>query len=54
MLTEPKDGDEVSGVVTLKGTADIPNFGFYKYEVAKPGDAVWLTISAGRARCASR
>jgi len=48
MLTEPKDGTEISGVVTLKGTANIQNFGFYKYEVARPGETIWLTIQAGR------
>jgi hypothetical protein len=48
MLTEPKNGEEISGVVTLMGTADIENFGFYKYEVARPGETIWLTIQAGR------
>jgi hypothetical protein len=48
ILTEPEDGSEISGIVTLKGTADIQNFGFYKYEVARPGDTIWLTIQAGR------
>lgn len=48
VLTEPKDGSEVSGVVILRGTANTQNFGFYKYEVARPGDAIWLTIQAGR------
>ncbi|HEX9617642.1 MAG TPA: hypothetical protein VGA03_09500 [Anaerolineales bacterium] len=47
-LTEPEDGTEVEGVVTLVGTADIENFGFYKYEVARPGETVWLTLQAGR------
>ena len=48
MLVEPKDGSEVSGIVTLIGTVNHQNFGFYKYEVARPGDAIWLTIQAGR------
>ncbi len=48
MLTEPIDGTEISGVIVVKGTADIPNFGFYKYELAQPGETVWLTIQAGR------
>jgi hypothetical protein len=48
MFVEPKDGSEVSGIVTLIGTVNHPNFGFYKYEVARPGDAIWLTIQAGR------
>ncbi len=47
-ITNPEDGAEVSGVITLEGTANIPNMGFYKYEVARPGDPIWLTIQAGR------
>ena len=48
MLSEPVDGTEISGVIIVKGTADIQNFGFYKYELARPGETVWLTIQAGR------
>lgn len=48
MITYPEDGMQVEGVVTLEGTADIANFGFYKYEIARPGDPVWLSINAGR------
>lgn len=48
MLTEPNEGAEVSGVLIVHGTADIQNFGFYKYEIARPGETVWLTIQAGR------
>lgn len=48
MLVEPEAGSEVSDVVTLTGTASIPNFGFYKYEVQRLGDPIWLTIQAWR------
>jgi hypothetical protein len=48
MISEPKDGEEVRDIATLKGTASIPNFGFYKYEVARPGDSTWLTLGGGR------
>jgi hypothetical protein len=48
MISEPKDGQEISDIATLKGTASIPNFGFYKYEVARPGDSSWLTLGGGR------
>lgn len=48
MLTEPADGAQISGVIILRGTANIENFGFYKYEVARPGETVWQTIQAGR------
>jgi hypothetical protein len=47
-LTSPKDSQEISGVVILTGTVDIPNFAFYQYEVARPGENIWLTIQVGR------
>ena len=45
-ITSPKPGDEISGTVTLVGTVNVPNFGFYKYEVALRGTDVWTTIAA--------
>jgi hypothetical protein len=48
ILTSPEPGQEVSGIVTLVGTVDVDNFGFYKYEVAPQGTDIWATISAGR------
>lgn len=48
MISSPQEGIELSDVITIKGTANIANFGFYKYEVARPDDDVWLTIQAGR------
>jgi hypothetical protein len=48
MLTSPEPGQEVSGVVSLIGTVDVKNFGFYKYEIAPQGTEAWATISAGR------
>ena len=47
MLKSPSPGEEISGTITLDGTADIPNFGFYKYEIAPQGTSNWTTISAG-------
>jgi len=47
MLTDPKPGEEINGTITLTGSADIPNFGFYKYEIAPLGSNNWTTISAG-------
>lgn len=46
-ITEPREGDTVSGVVVVKGSAEITNFGFYKYEIARPNDNMWLSINAG-------
>jgi hypothetical protein len=52
-LTTPKEGDSLAGLVSVTGTASIPNFAFYKYEyipisagAPAPG-AVWRAISAG-------
>jgi hypothetical protein len=48
MITSPGPGDPVSGTVNITGTADVPNFGFYKYEVAPMGSQNWATIAASR------
>lgn len=48
-ITFPRPGAEIKGAIELSGTVDIPNFGFYKYEVAPTGSDTWATISAGRA-----
>jgi hypothetical protein len=47
-ITSPKPGAEVTGLIDLIGTVNIPNFGFYKYEVAPQGSDTWATVSAGR------
>ena len=47
MLSSPKPGDSISGTVVLNGTADTPNFGFYKFEFSPVGTDTWTTISAG-------
>jgi len=46
MITSPKPGSEVSGTVDLIGTVNIPDFGFYKYEVAPLNTNDWATIAA--------
>ncbi|HJS17154.1 MAG TPA: hypothetical protein VJ785_00285 [Anaerolineales bacterium] len=48
MITAPGPGDEVSGTVNITGTADVPNFGFYKYEISAMGSQNWATIAANR------
>ena len=48
MIISPKPGEEVKGVVDLIGTADVPNFGFYKYEIAPVGTLSWATVQADR------
>jgi len=45
-FTAPVNGEAISGVVSLKGTLVVENFGFYKYEYSKPGTNTWITIAA--------
>ena len=47
-LSSPKAGEEIKGIIDLIGTVNVPNLGFYKYEVAPLGSDTWATISAGR------
>jgi hypothetical protein len=48
MITAPEPGSAVSGTVKITGTANVPNFGFFKYEFAPMGSQNWATISAKR------
>jgi len=48
MITSPKPGDVVNAVVDLIGTASVPNFGFYKYEISPVGTQNWATVAAER------
>jgi hypothetical protein len=48
MITAPEPGEVVRGTVELIGTANVQNFGFYKYEIAPLGTQNWATISAER------
>jgi hypothetical protein len=43
----PKPGQEISQTVELKGTVNVPNLGFYKYQYSKPQEDVWTDIAAG-------
>jgi hypothetical protein len=45
--TYPEPGQELRATVELKGTVNVPNLGFYKYEFSRPGEDVWNTIAAG-------
>jgi len=46
-LTSPTPGQAVQGEVQLRGSANIDQFAFYKYELSNPeaGD-VWVTLAA--------
>ncbi len=52
-ISAPGPGDRISGEVTIEGSANIPNFGFYKLEVAPIQEVTWRTIQAGRQTVAS-
>jgi hypothetical protein len=43
----PKPGQEISETVELKGTVNVPNLGFYKYQYSKPDEDIWTDIAAG-------
>ncbi len=45
--TDPMNGDTISGKIELKGTVNILDLGFYKYEYAVLGSNTWTTIAAG-------
>lgn len=45
--TDPQNGDTINGKVELKGTVNIENLGFYKYEYSLSGSNNWTTIAAG-------
>lgn len=47
-ITEPGPGEEVRGLVEVRGTANIPSFAFYKIEVRQSGPAaVFQVVTAG-------
>lgn len=46
-IISPQANEAVSDVVEITGSANIPNFGFYKFEMASVDDPTWLTIQAG-------
>jgi hypothetical protein len=48
MITSPQPGATVNGSIEIIGTANVPNFGFYKYEIAPIGTQDWATLSADR------
>jgi len=45
--TFPKDGDQVSGSITPRGTIKVSDLGYYKYEYSPARADKWITISAG-------
>ena len=48
IIDSPLPGENLSGIVELVGTVDIPKFGFYKFEISPVGEESWATVYAGR------
>lgn len=43
----PQDGNQVQGIINVRGTVNVENLGFYKYEYVQAGSTDWVTIAAG-------
>jgi len=47
-LTAPVNGDRIAGSFEVKGTANIPNLAFYKFEISGAGTGgEWLSLGVG-------
>jgi hypothetical protein len=46
-IISPANGETIRDIVEIIGSSDIPNFGFYKFEMSPLNDPTWLTIQAG-------
>lgn len=50
-IKSPTPGQTVQGTVQIQGSADIPDFAFWKYELGNPQAAdVWMTLKASNVR----
>jgi hypothetical protein len=47
-ITSPVAGETLQGETVVVGTVNVENFGFYKIEVARAEESLWLTVQAGR------
>jgi hypothetical protein len=45
-IISPSNGDHLSGAVEVIGTASLPNFSFYKFEIQWPGSDEWVTLQS--------
>ena len=45
-IITPRNGDQVSGIVEVRGTASLPDFLFYKFELQWPASEEWVTIQS--------
>ena len=47
MITIPENNATIRDIVEVEGTVNIPDFGFYKFEISRGESENWLTIQAG-------
>jgi hypothetical protein len=47
IISYPENNSTVNDIVEVEGTVDIPDFGFYKFEISRGETDNWLTIQAG-------
>lgn len=45
-IVSPGNGDRLSGVVEVLGTASLPDFSFYKFEIQWPDTEEWVTVQS--------
>jgi hypothetical protein len=45
-IISPGNGDRISGVVEVLGTASLPDFSFYKFEIQWPDSSEWVTLQS--------
>jgi hypothetical protein len=45
-IISPSVGERLSGVVEVLGTANLPNFSFYKFEIQWPNSEEWVTVES--------
>jgi hypothetical protein len=45
-IISPGNGDRLSGVVEVLGTASLPDFSFYKFEIQWPDSEEWVTLQS--------
>lgn len=48
--TFPQAGEEISGSIELRGTVNLPDLAFYKYEFSQPGSDTWTTLAGGNTK----
>ena len=45
-VISPGNGDHLWGVVEVRGTASLPDFSFYKFEIQWPDSSDWVTLQS--------